>query len=538
MSNKLGNIYGRYEFDCSNKCSDYIDDLSKMTEDEYRNLFEDDVYDDNKQDTTKMCPSCSSYDLIDDIINGNVVCSSCGQVCDIIMDDNPEWKQYDDDDKNDSRCSMPINPLLPISSLGTTISGPCYGRVRMLQTWDSMPYRERSHNLVYKKIQDICKRGNMVKCIEDDAKIMYKIISDHIKTDKKKTFNNTVSSTEEKKVQEDPIVKKRTHNGQYIIIRGKNRNNLINACVFFSCRKNGKTRTVKEIAEISGSKFTDVTKGCKNFLKLIKTGTNPNAAYMSSNTNTSMPKHFITRYSNELKLDQSHIEQALTISENIKKLNLASSHTPCSIALSCILLVVYINDIKHITKKKIAEKFDISDVTLTKTYNKIENYRYILIDNDLTNAVLENIKQETNDDIPENIKKKMEMYGDNDDDMFCTKKESDKYKDKDKDTKSALVEIHDEHNEYNEYENHYKNQYKNQYENEHNHEHNHNHNHEHNHNHNHEHNHEYNHECNYELRILNDECFDVVNILDECNNMHNIITNIINNIIACKLAHF
>lgn len=306
-------------------------DLNNLTEADLRDIFDDintviGEVKTKKDQTYDKCPHCSNTNILVD--GGIIVCmnNECGQVLDVSLDQNPEWHQYDDDhNKDQGRCAMPINQLLPLSSVGTSIAGYGKNRVKTLQSWSAMPYRERSLNNVFKIIHEKCLRGNIIKCIEDDVKIMYKSVSDckHVKGRGK---------------------------GKYIIIRGKNREGLIAACVFFACRRNGKTRTPKEIAELFELEYTEITRGCKNFMKLMK------IRNMGLGNGTTHPEHFVIRFCNELRLNSNCIDQAVQIAKNIRKLNLGSVHVPVSTATCSILLMADINKIRTITKKKLAIK--------------------------------------------------------------------------------------------------------------------------------------------------------------------------------------
>lgn len=327
-----------------------------------------------------ICPQCqTSEHIISDTSSGILVCKACGQVIGELLDANPEWRQYDDDNKGEpARCGMPINQLLPQSSLGTSISGRGRNRIKTLHGWNSMPYKERSLNLVLKEIHSRCDRGNILKCIEDDAKIMYKKISEckHIKGKNK---------------------------GKTIIIRGSNRKGLIAACVFFACRKKGATRSPKEIADIFDLKYTEITKGCKNLLKLNK------IRKIELTADYSSPEHFITRYCHELKIKQEYIDVALKITKNIQKLNIASIHTPISIATGSILLMAEEKGLRFLTKRRIADKFHVSEVTILKTYKKLCQYADIVKDNTATDKIIADIKKETlKKDMPDELKKRLE----------------------------------------------------------------------------------------------------------------------------------
>ena len=178
------------------------------------NLNPQKLYLNNKKKSTKKkvcCDNCNSDDIIEDTSQGILVCRSCGQVVSNLMDSGAEWSQYNDDNKKDmNRCSHPISQLLPQSSTATTISGTCSSRIKTLHGWSAMPYKERSLNEVFKIIQKKCIHGKIVKCIEDDAKIMYKNISNC------KHINGK-------------------NIGKSVIIRGKNRTSVIAACILFAC---------------------------------------------------------------------------------------------------------------------------------------------------------------------------------------------------------------------------------------------------------------------------------------------------------------
>jgi transcription initiation factor TFIIIB Brf1 subunit/transcription initiation factor TFIIB len=308
------------------------------------------------------CESCNNDDLVEDTSHGILVCKSCGQVVANLMDCGAEWSNHNDDNKKDmNRCSHPISQLLPQSSTATTIAGSYSSRIKTLHGWGSMPYKERSLNDVFKIIQKKCFVGKIMKCIEDDAKIMYKNISDckHI-TGKNK--------------------------GKSIIIRGKNRMSVIAACVLFACRKKEKTRSPKEIAELFDLKYTEITKGCKIFQKLAK------LKNMELKLNTTKPEHFILRFCEELKIKKEYSDQAKQISDNVQKIQIASVHTPMSLATGSIYLMIHLNNLA-IQKKFIADKFNVSQVTIAKAFKKLEPFKNLLTNDEICNRLSIEIKK-------------------------------------------------------------------------------------------------------------------------------------------------
>jgi len=329
------------------------------------------------------CTNCDTNDnIIDDFSLGIVVCKTCGQVIDSIIDFNPEWRTFEDNTKvTNNRCGAGVSKLLPQSSLGTTIGGGAFkSRIKTLHSWSAMPYRERSLHCVFKQFQEKCENTGILKCIVDDAKIMYKTISECKHTEGK-------------------------NKDKFIIIRGKNRISLIAACVFFACKRKGMTRSPKEIAEIFNINYTDITRGCKNFQKFIKKGN------IDINTGLSLAEDFVARFCKDLHIKDQFMNQAIQIAKNIKNMNIASVHTPFSIATSSILLMADFNNIGTISKRKLANKFNVSEVTISKTYKKIENFKEILKSQSQVEAFIkkEQIKNEKRE-IPEILHERFKKF--------------------------------------------------------------------------------------------------------------------------------
>lgn len=336
----------------------------------------------NDMQKTNICINCNKDNLIEDFSMGIIVCKSCGQVQDNIIDSQPEWRTFDDSKEGNIRCSSNVSKLLPQSSLGTTIRGGRWNsRIKTLHNWSAMPYRERSLNGVFKQLQEVCEKNGIFKCIEDDAKIMYKAISE-------------CKHAEGKNID------------KFIIIRGKNRVSLIAACIFFACKRKGMTRSPKEIADIFKIDYTDITRGCKNFQKFIKKGN------IDINMGLSLPEDFVSRFCKELNIMQKYIDHAVVIAKNIRQMNFASVHTPFSIATSSILLMAEFNDISSITKKKLASRFGVSEVTITKTYKKIEEYKDILGSQDKVNDYIKNkLINAVNNKISDILSIRFEKFG-------------------------------------------------------------------------------------------------------------------------------
>lgn len=366
-----------------------IDDDEEFDMDNFTELYNE-LYSESedeiviKKSNRLFCKECNGENIVEDIVHGFKACKDCGIVLNEIIDSSYDYMQVMNDNgtkKEHTHSSQTISQLLPQSSTATTISGACNSRIKTLHKWSAMPYKERSLNEVFKLISKVCSNGKILKCIEDDAKIMYKNIS-NCKYSSGKNANKTV------------------------IIRGKNRYSLIAAIILWACRKKGQSRSPKEICELFDDKYIiDITKGNKIFRKMTT------LKNIDINVDYTVPNHFITRFCNELKLYSKFTNQSIQIANNIEKLQIAAIHTPLSIATGAIYLMAVINNL-NITKRHIATKFNVSQVTISKAFKKIEPFSQLLVNDVVCDALSKEIYKYQNDiTIDDKLKLKFTRFG-------------------------------------------------------------------------------------------------------------------------------
>lgn len=317
--------------DCISICQD--DDIWKMFNES----------DKEKSSNIIICISCESKYLISD--KGNIVCKDCGTINEHIFDQNPEWV-YNDDGKNEGsiRCGAPINYYTPNSSLSTVIvdrNRNKYTKIIKLHSWNQQPYDERSRNDVNQMIEEKCKSNIISKAVAENAKYLYKKISE-IKH------------------------KSGINQGKKIIIRGKNRKSIIAACVFNGAQVQKQPLSLKNIASIFEIDVTQITQGIAKLEELL------DDEPLLKNNDVIDPGKFIISYYGKLGLHRDYIPISITISEYLSHDDIVSNHQPVSIAAGIILLISKIYNL-DINKKKISSTLNISEVTINKIYNKINN---------------------------------------------------------------------------------------------------------------------------------------------------------------------
>ena len=108
-------------------------------------------------------------------------------------------------------------------------------KIKRYTEWQSMPYKEKSQYDEFERIKTLSRNAGIPKIIIDEA------LRQHKKLSEMKTF------------------------------RGSNRDGIIAASIYFSCRINDNPRTAREIANIFNLDPSSATKGCKNATAIINT---------------------------------------------------------------------------------------------------------------------------------------------------------------------------------------------------------------------------------------------------------------------------
>ena len=298
----------------------------------------------------ERCDLCNSTLLYTD--EGFLACQNnkCGIIFKDIIDQSAEWRFYGADDNNNNdptRCGLPINPLLKESSYGCKVicQNKCsyeMRKIRRYTDWQSMPYKEKSQYDEFQKIIILAQNSGIPKLIIDDAMIYHKKISET-----------------------------RTY-------RGFNRDGIIAATIYVSCRINGYPRTAKEIATIFNLDNTSATKGCKNAIDIINEIEKDNFNNDKTTFCKTTPLSFIDRYCSRLGINNELTIVCKFIATLIEKKYLIPENTPHSIAAG-IVYYVSVSCNLNICKKNINIISEISEVTINKCYKKLESLDFELI---------------------------------------------------------------------------------------------------------------------------------------------------------------
>jgi len=299
----------------------------------------------------EICERCENILAFSD--EGFLTCTNtkCGIIYKDLVDHSAEWRYYGADDNQNSdptRCGMPINPLLEESSYGCKVI--CMGsmsyemrKIKRYTEWQSMPYKEKSQYDDFQTISIMAQNSGIPKMIIDNAIIYHKKISE---------FDLT--------------------------FRGDNRDGILAASIYVSCRVNNYPRTAKEIATIFHLDVTSATKGCKNALGII----NKLEKDMDNKEKTifgkTNPEAFIERYCSKLNINNELTKLCKFIAIKIEKKDIMPENTPPSIAAGVVYFISQICKL-NISKRDVKTVSETSEVTINKCYKKLEKLQDELI---------------------------------------------------------------------------------------------------------------------------------------------------------------
>ena len=322
------------------------------------NIFDSEIENPNKQNVPleciyrssgnrDMCETCESILAFSD--EGFLTCTNnkCGIIYKDLVDQTAEWRYYGADDNQNSdptRCGMPINPLLQQSSFGCKVL--CVGamsyemrKIRRYTEWQSMPYKEKSQYDEFQIITTMAQHAGIPKMIIDDAIRYHKKISEYELT-----------------------------------FRGDNRDGILAASIYISCRINNFPRTAKEIASIFHLDVTSATKGCKNAISIINNLEKDMDNKEKTNLGQTKPEAFIERYCSKLNINNELTKLCQFISMKITKGNIMPENTPPSIAAGVVYFISQICKL-NISKRDVKNVSETSEVTINKCYKKLEKMR-------------------------------------------------------------------------------------------------------------------------------------------------------------------
>lgn len=287
-----------------------------------------------------FCNFCRTP-LIGDAERGEYVCPGCGSVgSDRIIDNGPEWKAIDSDDKMKKvRTGAPTSLALHDRGLSTQIGDLVNDRnsmnvksVERMKKWQqrlrTSSSQERGLANVLGKISEFSRVLNLPDATKETAALIYR----------KALANGTAKSKS---------------------IKG-----MAAASIYLACRKCNTSKSMKEISIIAGLPKSTIAKYYRLILKEVE--------------QKYVPLHplqgYISKIVNKAELDSKIQIHAIKMSSQINDTKLTSGKSPAGIAAA----FVYISSVmlgEKIPQREIAEYAEVTEVTIrNRTREILERY--------------------------------------------------------------------------------------------------------------------------------------------------------------------
>lgn len=317
-----------------------------LSEEAIWNIFLKDV----KQNTnTFKKQECTCQQPIYVETEGYKTCTICGWVAnDVVVDRGCEWNNYKDKRTNPARAHR-VDPLLPKSSMGTWAIVPKGYRFRhrlptwfKRQHWGAIPGKERRQKKVFLELEEAGVRLGIPKKVIYNAKVYYKLISDH-----------QIARIKAMRV----------------------------TCLYFACKENGHPRDGQELAETMGYDPQKITRSNKLFLQILqelKAKPRGDMTIQTCQFASSKAQDHINRYTYKLGLPFWINEEIRLVIRNVRRTGVVSNRSPISLAASCTFFTARQYGYNTITSKDISRVFNISIPTFHATYLMMLDHDYLL----------------------------------------------------------------------------------------------------------------------------------------------------------------
>ncbi len=290
------------------------------------------------------CPVCGNR-LIGDSEKGEQVCPSCGFVTTGPVDEGPEWKAIDLEEKSKRvRVGSPTTLTLHDLGLSTDISTEMrdsHGKyldpamratVEKMKKWQSrirtINSQERGLSIVLSRITEVCNNLNLPRNVAETAALIYRT-SVKLKVAKSKSIMGMTAAT-----------------------------------VYLACRKCGVSRTLKEVARAAGLEKGNVAKYFRLILKDVEKNYVPPP---------SVEKH-ISKLVNLAKIDPRVEHLALNVSRQTNDSKISSGKAPAGLAAA----YVYMSSVmlgEHLPQREVAEFAEVTEVTVRNRVRELlDNY--------------------------------------------------------------------------------------------------------------------------------------------------------------------
>ncbi|MFW5938984.1 MAG: transcription initiation factor IIB [Halolamina sp.] len=276
------------------------------------------------------CPECDGRLTAD---GDETVCEGCGLIVSTDrLDRGPEWRSFEDDDRNPARCGAPLTRSRHDRGLSTEIGRTGRGKNRK---WSRLRRQHRRTQIRSKR------ERNQVYGFTEIRRLMGALsLPDRIRDQSCSLFESAQN--------ED-------------LLRGRSIEGFASAAVYAACRVAGVSRTTEEIVDVAKA-----------------TADEHRAAYDALNRDLGLPvsaaepAEFVARFASDLDLGQAVRRRARDLAEDAVASGHANGRNPGGVAAGALYLAARQED-EAITQADAAAVANVTAVTVRTTYQALQD---------------------------------------------------------------------------------------------------------------------------------------------------------------------
>ena len=319
-------------------------------------------FQEDKQESSKptdkmecICTGCNATVEKTDI-DEIIVCTSCGEVVERILDSAAEYRFFGAEDRSSvdpCRVGAPIDFRFPASTLGTIIlqhssggpatAGRAMARIRRYHTWNMIPYKERSLLQVFEQYALAATNFGINTRAIDTAKQLYIQLVEHCDR------------------------------------RGMSRNCVVASSIYAALKMVGEPRKPKEIADmfhLTTAQFTKSYKYFQEVLALARQRGQIADTLAPANQASTRASDYITHPLSKLPVARSHYSDiqftAIQVANTAEEILVSPENMPPSLAAGVLAFVLQRMNYQDIPLSRIASVCNVSEGTLVKCLKRLE----------------------------------------------------------------------------------------------------------------------------------------------------------------------
>ena len=288
----------------------------------------------------RVCPECSSDDLIANAGGSELVCDDCGLVVEENnVDRGPEWRAFNHQERQSkSRVGAPTTNTMHDKGLTTTIDWKdkdAYGRslssekrsqMHRLRKWQerirTKDAGERNLQFALSELNRMASALGVPRSVQEVASVIYR-----------------------RALKED-------------LIRGRSIEGVATSALYAACRKEGIPRSLEEVAEVARVERKEIGRTYR---------------YISQQLGLEMepvdPKKYVPRFCSELSLSEEVESKANEIIDVTTEQGLLSGKSPTGYAAAAIYAASLLCNEKK-TQREVADVAQVTEVTIRNRYQE------------------------------------------------------------------------------------------------------------------------------------------------------------------------